>query len=150
MAKHKITVDELASMFGLTAWEVVEESLDYDENPSEWSETYSRWHTGVRTASEQMFAAHRLRLVPAGSKRNLEPSAFYVLPEQDWVAAANEVRKTINGVGIFYYASVRAFCDSGPDTPRSATLSHLHWLNEYPSVYGTPSAQTVFNRAVRW
>lgn len=177
MSKVKVlTVNEVATLFGLDTYDTLDDdSMDYryevgqsayeealkrgmDEDAAEQAREYAeeeisrdlfyQWHGAVLKAADHLFDAHGMKLVPV-RPRDRYCTQFKILPTTTWKNAANEVRKTINGVGEFYYASVRAFCDAMPDTPRGTALTHLHWLVEYPRVYGTTTARSMYERAFR-
>ena len=177
MSKVKVlTVNEIAGLLGLYTFDALDDdSMDYrfeagqhayeealrrglDEDAAETARDYaeeeisrdlfSQWHGAVMQAAERLFDAHGLKLVPV-HPRHLQCTQFKVLPTTTWKNAANEIRKTINGVGMFYFASVREFCNAMPDTPRGTALTHLHWLVEYPRVYGTTTARSMYERAFR-
>lgn len=61
-----------------------------------------------------------------------------LLPERDktWDDVADEMRRLINGHGLFYFASLRDFLDSIPCESEQAVQDHLHWLRHYQEVYG--------------
>jgi hypothetical protein len=177
MAKVKdvVTIDELASDFDLPSWEDIDElNIDYtleagsyahreaiEEGATEEeaeeaalkaqdeasAEIYRNWHDGVERAAEELFGEHGLELVGRGKK---EPYYEYkVIPKESWRDAADRIRETVNGVGYFHFNDLQEFLDSGPYTPRQAVLSHLHLTKDYPAVYGTPSARSIFESGWR-
>jgi len=116
---------------------------------AEWEaqkEVFAQWHHAVLRAAEDLFEKHELELVPRG-KDDL-PYEFKIKPLKSWKDAADQIRETINGVGYFHFYTLKEFLDSGPYTPRQAVLGHLHYIKDYPEVYGTYSARSLYER--RW
>lgn len=71
----------------------------------------------------------------------------YYLTSKSWKETAEKVKETINGMGPFYYESVKAFKDVGPyKNYCEAVMSHLHWLKDYPTVYGDTSYRRIYER----
>ncbi len=176
MVPSKITIDGLASLFGLESAESLDErNTDYvwesgdfaakyalehgaSESESEaareaaegeaQSEVYGKWHGGVLAAAESLFEEHGLTLVPIG--KGLRPFEFRICPVKGWKDSLRAVIETINGVGYFYFSSPREFLDSGPyASARVGVLTHLHWIKDHPAVYGGTSAERLFERAFR-
>lgn len=170
----KIDIDELAKMFKLPAWDVVEErNSDYIWETADYAvgnamyetteeieairdkaeqevrdEMFGQWHNGVSAAADRMFANHDLVLSPIGKTK--WPWQFKIGPETSWEVAAEKILNTINGVGYFHFATLKEFLLSGPyETPRIAVLAHLHWMVRYPEVFGDNSAQTIYERSFR-
>jgi hypothetical protein len=167
---NKVNVDSLAEMFGLTAWDKLDDlNIDYFGEGLDWSEEgeeealkieaerrdalYSSWHGAVLHAAEQLFGEHGLKLEPLRFKRKVPEGTrhyeYRVVPETSWEDAANKVRETINGVGFFYFATRGEFLRSGPYTAREAVLGHLHWVKRYPDVYGGISASRMYEAQMR-
>lgn len=116
-----------------------------DEAESEaHEEVFDKWEDGVMNAAETLFDAHGLKLVQVKST-----GKYRVLPVKSWREAADAIRETINGVGYFHFANVTEFARSIPTSVRGVAISHLHWIADYPEVYGTDSARRIFDRAWR-
>jgi len=175
-ASDKIDADELAKMFDLPTYDDLHEhNLDYiwetgnyaykealDDDASEEEaeaardkaeqeadqELFENWHGALMSAADYLFEEHGLTLVPMRSGEDY-PFEFRVAPETSWEDAAHKIVETINGVGYFHFDSLRDFLDSGPYTPRAATLEHLHYINRFPEVYGGHSARSIFDRHFR-
>jgi len=113
-------------------------------------ELYQQWHNGVTSAVEELFGRHHLEVV-GRRKAERYPFEFVVRPVagKTWADAADEIRVTINGVGYFEFRDLREFLDSGPWTAKQAVEGHLHWIKDYSEVYGTDSAQRIYERAFR-
>jgi hypothetical protein len=169
-------IDQLAKLFGLPDWDEVDErNVDYrfeagsyaerearedgatEEEAEEaglkaeqeaQDEVYRNWHSGVEAAAEDLFNAHGLALIGRGKA---EPwyYEYKIAPERSWKDAAGKIMDTINGVGYFYFNSLREFLDSGPYTARQAVLEHLGYISDYPEVYGSSSARSIYERAWR-
>lgn len=107
------------------------------------TEAFDKWRAGVLAASERLFELHGLRLAP------LKDGTFAVKPEKSWDDVLTQIRQTINGVGYFYFATNREFLRSGPYTPMQGALLHLHWMADYPEVYGEERARATYDRAWR-
>lgn len=175
--KDKLNLDELAHLFDLPAWEKIDESnmdnqwehgnyaykeaLEHGASEAKaekarekaeeeaGSEVYVSWGEGVIAAADQLFRYHYLELIPIkGTGRY--PYEFKVVPKTTWDSALGQIIETINGVGMFHFASAREFLDSGPySTPRIGVLTHLHHIASYPAVYGDYSAKRTFERSFR-
>jgi hypothetical protein len=70
-------------------------------------------------------------------------------PAETWRDAAQAIMETINGVGPFRFRSLGEFLKSGPYSPCEAVMEHLHWIKRYPDVYGSHSARSIVDRAMR-
>ena len=119
-------------------------------------ELYHRWHGAVMSAIESVFAEHGLQLEPCKARRPHRkgfvvkyPHEFNVVPVESWSDAANKIRDTITGYGLFEFWTLREFLESGPYTPRQAVLSHLNWMRRRSEVYGTSSPQRVYEMSFR-
>jgi hypothetical protein len=171
----KINIDELAVLFGLPAFDTVDDmNIDYyaavgdaarraceDNTPEakvevaiEAAETEARdeifhkWYGAVLRAVEPILEKHGLVLNPCSTKEEY-PYEFRLAPAVSWRSAADRVRQTINGVGMFEFNTLREFLSSGPYTARAAVLEHTHWIPRWSEVYGEDSARTRYNRAWR-
>lgn len=174
----KTTIDTLATMFDLGDSEkLIEGNLEYiaegggyayseaikegrseeeAEKVREEAETtaqdeiYGNWHSGVESAAEELFGVHDIALQPV-RKTERHPYEYRVVPARGktWRDAADKIRQTINGMGPFWFKDLKEFLESGPYTPRQAVESHLGHVASYPEVYGTASAQHIFERSWR-
>lgn len=179
MAKDSINIDEIAEMFELPTWEKLDEmNIDYFGDQRSFAEDYARkhgaseeeaeqegykaeeeaqtdlfnkWHDAVMHAAEKLFGEHGLELQGkrVKGKRVSRPYDFKVVPKKSWSDAADKLRETINGVGYFHFNTLKEFLDSGPYTARDAALKHLHWIKDYPAVYGDTSAQRMYDSQMR-
>lgn len=166
-------IDEIAALLKLPKYEEVHENnLDYISETAkyqvggevDWTnlseefmeaeaeieneEIFKPWHRGVMAAADDLFERHGLVLSPHGRvPPKALPFEYKVTPVDSWLTAASAIMATITGYGMFDYPSVQDFIDSGPYTPKAAVLSHLGWVKEYPGIYGSASAQTLFERA---
>jgi len=173
----KINMDGIAELFGLDTYEHLHErNIDYfgdagyearkyalSEGASEEeadeadmkaqeeadTEMFHQWHSAVMAAAESLFEKHGLTLVPAGKKGERYPYEYKVVPEESWEKALVPIIETVNGVGYFHFGSVKEFLRSGPYTPREGVLTHMHWIKDYPAVYGDTSAQRIYERSFR-
>lgn len=159
------TIDQIADDLGLPAWDDIrEQNFDYiashgdgieDEDERAEAEEradtelFATWYDAVLAAASALYEDHGLKLEPV-AKNLPECHRSYelkIVPVVSWMDAADHIRDTINGDGFFYTESVRAFLESGPYTARQAVLSHLHWIKKRPEVYGTASAQRIYERS---
>lgn len=118
----------------------------------EQDEAYGRYRRAVEQVAEKLFREHGLEFTPVKVKGKVPqfPWEYRVYPIRTWQDAANNLRETINGVGMFYFGSLKEFLSSGPYTPRETTLQHLHWIKWHPKVYGDYDASYHYNRAMRY
>lgn len=168
-AKGRITIDEMAALFNLeTSDAFLERNEEYisdvgrgvtqeEEQETDTAEDarmaamekesgnlYDKWQEAVHRVAEDMADNHGLDFVPLrGSK-----TEFRWAPKTSWDDAAHEVLKTVNGVGYFYFSTLREAKDTGPYTSREFVLSHLHYLRKWPEVYGDGSIQRRYERAL--
>jgi len=169
-----ININTLAAMFKLPSWDSVDESnVDYiyeaghecyayalrqgktekeaeearDKAETEMmGELFDKWHDSVLRAAEYLFHKHGLTLKPR-RKAEKYPYEYRIVAYNGWQIAAHKIVETINGVGYFYFNDVAELVSSGPyATKRQAALWHLAWVAEYPSVYGSPSAQRAYEQ----
>lgn len=165
----KISIEQLAKMFGLPDWDRIDEmNQDYywqqahgagDEEAQltaeqeAQGEVWAKWYDAVESAASKLFEEHGLELhgiVKGRDKgRDRRPYEFKIVPTTSWNDAADKIRETVNGYGAFHFNNLREFLDSGPYTARQAVLEHLHWIKQYPAVYGSTSAQQMYERAWR-
>lgn len=122
----------------------MDEEATYKAEDEIRDDTYDQWHAAVEYVANQIFEQHGLKLVEKKRKGQRYPYEYKIVPEKSWEDAAGAIIDTINGVGMFYFSSVKEFLESGPYTARQAVLSHLHWMKERASVYGTTSAERMF------
>lgn len=109
------------------------------------NEIVDKWSDAVLAAATELFGAHGLDLEerkPRG--KALRIWEYKVVPQENWRDAADKIRGTINGVGMFHFSSLKEFLDSGPWTAREAVLQHLSMVRRYPDVYGTSSARRLY------
>lgn len=119
-------------------------------------EVYAQWYDAVEHAARVLFEAHGLSLEPApyprpkAAREDKRPYRLRIVPRTTWQDAAREIMTTIEGIGMFGYGgSLAEFLASGPYTARRAVLVHLHWIKRYPDVYGTTSAERLYEGAWR-
>lgn len=127
-----------------------------DEAREKWeqaasNEIFHNWHNAAMAAIEKVFADHGLTLEPVRVRRKIpdRPWDFRIRPVESWIDAADKIRDTVNGVGMFYAATLKVFLDSGPYTARQAVLSHLPWMQQRAEVYGDRSAARIYESAWR-
>ena len=174
----KINMDGIAELFGLDTYEHLhEQNIDYfgdagyearkyalSEGASEEeadeadmkaqeeadTEMFHQWHSAVMAAAESLFEKHGLTLEPRPvNKTDRYPYEYKVVPEESWEKALVPIIETVNGVGMFHFSGVKEFLRSGPYTPREGVLTHMHWIKDYPAVYGDTSAQRIYERSFR-
>lgn len=147
-----VDYDRIAELLGVKTLREMDEKYWVDcapddpnsEDPisSERDEYWLQYEQAMLSAFEKMLDAHDLKAEPHKG-RTYE---LIIKPKASWKFAAEMVRETINGVGIFYYNSLDEFIDSGPYTHRAAVVTHLHWLKRRPEVYGEESYRHMVER----
>lgn len=158
----KIDIDRIVKLFGFPEWNDIDErNSDYyweaargAEDPeaaerAAQDELYGNWYNAVTGVAERLFEEHGLELDPVRVAKSKRPYEFKVVPKKDWKDAANKIRETINGVGDFHFNNLREFLDSGPYTAQQAVLSHLGYVADHPRVYGSGSARSMYDAAIR-
>ena len=170
----KITIEDLAKMLGLPDWDRIDEmnqqyyfeasqgapdeEAQLEAEREAQTEVFNTWYDAVENTATKLFGEHGLELQPSGkwhpstrtkTRAEARPFTMKIVPSVSWEDAANRIRRTINGVGHFHFDSLREFLDSGPYTARQAVLSHLGYIKRYPDVYGSTSAQRMYESAWR-
>ena len=122
-------------------------------------EVQRNWYNGVTGAAEELFGNIGLSLEPFpttrkygwyGSERRKLPAAFKIVPETSWEDAAEKIRVVIDGVGLVHVGySLEEFLEQGLYTPRQAVFEHLYAARDYPEVYGTADAPSIYDRSWR-
>jgi hypothetical protein len=120
----------------------------------ERDEACKSYHDAVMHVCDKLFAEHHLTLVPIFPRRAkanalVRAYEFRVVPEGGWNVALSEIRQTINGVGVFQFASNRELCESGPWPVRQAVLHHLHWIFDWTRVYEGGTTAMMIERRLR-
>lgn len=145
--------DRMADLIGVQRigdWDMsCEWQFEYDpENPdvhdSERDDAWKDYTNALESVFEDLLERHGLKLEPFKGEY-----LYRVVPKTKWDDAATEIVKTINGVGYFYFNTLRQFLDSGPYTARAGVLTHLHWVKHWPDVYEGTKASTMFDRRRR-
>lgn len=116
------------------------------------TELYKKWHDAVLSAASTLFEHHHLALRPLEKRRGfVRPHEYRVVPLKGvWITSLRQIIATINGVGMFHFSSPAEFLSHGPyPTERVAVLNHLHQIKNYPAVYGSASADRLYQRAFR-
>lgn len=139
-----LTVNDADDKYGW--WELdmpPADDNDGDYPSPERDEVWSKYEGALESVFEDLLDKHQLEM------RKLAEYGWVLLPKTTWDAAANAIRQTINGVGSFYFSSLKEFLDSGPYTARAAVLTHLHWLKRWWEVYEGSKCSSVFERELR-
>jgi hypothetical protein len=125
------------------------QEASFDAETEANTDLWKKWYDAVQRAADELFGQHNLELDPiTGRRKNPRPFEFRIVPtsagKNGWDVAANKIRETINGVGMFHFNNLREFLESGPYTARQAVLTHLSYIKRYPDVYGTTSAHRLY------
>lgn len=99
----------------------------------------------VLRAASRLYARHELWLAPKGSGVR----DYKVVPQTSWERAADKIRGTMNGVGLFHFGTLSDFLASGPYTPRQAVLGHLRTITDWPTVYEGRRASRMVEEEMR-
>lgn len=148
--------DELHERNADFIWETARERVDLDpEDPAfddvmmdeqhdvEDEYVFGPWHRGVIAAAFRAFDDHLMGIQEVGrppkgfpKNRTWRPWQYRIRPDKSWRDTARRLVKTIDGVGVFGYSGAQGLIDSGPYTPQSAVISHLHWMRRWPEITG--------------
>jgi hypothetical protein len=121
------------------------EELAQIAESEERDEVYTKWEDAVIYVAEKLFGEHHLNLIFNKRKR-----CFRVAPTVTWRLAADEIARTISGVGYFEFANGKALKESVPEPSyRAAVMSHVHWVKDWPAVYGEGTAESMLDRRLR-
>ena len=119
-----------------------------DAEDAERGHAWIKYRDAVVYVANKLFGEHGLTLVEKRRPKG-ETYEWNVVPLLSWRDAADLIRRTINGVGIFEFTSTREFLASGPYTPKQAVMQHLHWIKRWSDVYGEPKPQAMIERRMR-
>ena len=171
---NKITFDQLCSLLGVSSLSDLEEDFFRNQSGASYSFAYScaiqsdkseeeaeeiareaegqdlgeytnKYILAVESVAGALFNFHYLNLIETKTELT-----YRIVPMHGWAKAANEIIRTINGVGMFYFSSLREFFKSGPYTSRSAVLEHLHHIPYYYEVYEGSKARSMVEKKMRW
>ena len=120
--------------------EAIAEKAESDER----DDAHKQYRNAVISAAEWLLGEHGLTLVELK-----DGWRWRLVPEKSWRDAAEKIRTTINGYGMFEFHDVREFCSAGPYTVCQAVMNHLGWMKQYAAVYGDVSAEARVERAMR-
>lgn len=109
--------------------EVEAEMAAENVEASEMRTAMNRYAGAILLVAGDLYRRHGLDLLPHGRERDLR-----VVPQTSWEDAAERIRQTMNGVGIFHFGSLGDFLRSGPYTARQAVLGHLRTITDWPLV----------------
>jgi hypothetical protein len=125
--------------------EEAEEAAEEAQYAAE-EELLANYTSALEAAADSVLEPHKLVAEAIGKHQG----QYKIVPTGTWKDAAWEIIRTINGIGMFYYEDAKALKDVGPyRSYKQAVLSHLHWVKDYPKVYGTRSAERVFHNSWR-
>lgn len=119
-----------------------------DAENEEESAACEQYMQAVLFVANKLFEEHHLFLEEVKSKKGFA-STYKVIPKISWKDSAAELIKTINGVGMFEFDSVKEFCNSTPATPKATVLTHLHWVKDWVEVYEGGKASHMVERRLR-
>ena len=155
---NRIDMDRICKLLKVQTLEDFRERI-WDLQAEEESETVNAYIDAVMYVMKECFDKHGLELVavrPKGKRalKDWDPDRAWEYrvqpcPGRDWCDCANNIRATINGVGMFGFASLHEFLDSGPYTAREAVLTHLGWCPDWYDVYEGGKASSRVERRLR-
>jgi hypothetical protein len=131
--------DRIAEILGVDSLSTMDDKYWWDLDEEDRDECYNVYLNGLEKAFKALCDAHGLEVVEVKDKSWLRK----VKPKEDWKKSASEILETVNGVGYFHFVNLNEFLNSGPYTPRAATLLHLHYIKRYPDVYGSNSIRSL-------
>lgn len=104
-------------------------------------ELFRTWYGAVERAAEQIWGFHGLDI-----RSGHAGTAFLVKPAtgKTWHDVARQIAITINGVGM-----VEVSAEEYAKNPRTWVLNHLGAMKYQPDVYGTASAQRIYESSFR-
>jgi hypothetical protein len=123
------------------------EELALQAESEEEAEIWGNYISAVEHVAKKLFAEHRLTL--ANVEKGKHRGEYLVSPQKSWVDSADEIIKTINGYGMFYFGTTGEFFRSGPYTPREGVLGHVHWIKSWPDVYEGTKARSLVEARLR-
>jgi len=103
-------------------------------------ELYRNWSNAVERAADEIWGFHHLYV------NETAKGGYQVLPKagKDWHDVARQIAITINGVGL---TDVPA--EDYARNPKKFVLEHLGSMQMQPEVYGTVSAQRIYEGSFR-
>lgn len=167
-SKDVLTPEEVCSLLGVKSFDAFYETYEgwvlehhwettagIPEETPEWeaaseeSSTYTgnalsrAWEAAFKAAVKVLEESFRLSLEESGD--------HFRITSPSWETSAQEVIECINGYGLFHFQDVDDLIRSGPYAgAKGATLSHLHWIQEWCAVFGDDSPRRAFDRAADW
>ena len=152
------TLEEKQEWLQVHAFGSVPDWTEEDEE-IELTRVMNEYTDAVMHVVKDCFDKHGLELVavrPKSKRARREWDAdrsweYMVVPNpgRSWRDAADNIRRTTNGVGQFEFATTREFLDSGPYTAREAVLQHLGWIPDWYEVYEGSKAASRVERRLR-
>jgi len=161
-----MTLDQLTTLIGTESFDdwidrydsnfdfPYDSSLSEEENAAysdaQRDEDAMEYIRAVVSVAESLLAEHKLVLCEEKSRKR--GTYYRVVPatKRGWMESLREIRKTINGVGMFTFSSTTELLSSGPyKSAKQGVLHHLHWIKWYPEVYGGGSVARMIDSALR-
>jgi hypothetical protein len=128
-------------------WECTDDIEDEAKRETAQMEIYdslgNAFFDAALTTAEAELEKIGLSVVRAKGNRR-KPDTYQFRPVESWRRVAEELRRLVNGYGIFHFSTLSQFCEGS--TYRKAAMDHIHWLRHYGEVYGDGSMDRTFER----
>lgn len=102
------------------------------------SQAFDAYVKAVTSVASELFSEHGLELTSSVD----DSYTFFLEPQDSWEGAANAIRETINGYGMFEFSSLDEMIQSSScEDARACAIGHLHWIPKFFEVYGSGTAK---------
>jgi len=109
------------------------EKIGEQAENEEGNSLFEKYRSAVENTINYLLDFHDLELI-----RNKK--GYYIETTSTWEKSCGKIAVTISGVGMFEYNSAKELKEVGPyKSYAEACISHIHWVKDYPRVYGVSS-----------
>lgn len=133
--------DGLAKLLGVPNVVDKYDSTDFDGDEDAEAHAWNAYCSAVEKVATFLLEKHDIELEDRGRR------GYGLRPVSTWRKALEKLRSTINGAGPFYFHSVEALREG--ESEMKAFLEHLHWVKQWPLVYGYGNVTHLINKEMK-
>lgn len=138
------SVEQEAINDGASQTEAEQKGYDTEEETIE--RMYKYWKASLESTMEYLLERHDLGFNIIKKKGH---ESGIRITSSNWRASAAKILDTLNGVGVFYASSLKEFYETtSVKSYKELVLSHLHYILDYPKVYGITGADMHFENTL--